>query len=138
VVFASSDVSHKGRDLQTKPVTAGTLWWRETMQQVNFYGIATKLPAHLSDLIFAERTLEAQAVAALSCQSSLMTDEAGLRDEIAKLTNKSEKIVRPNTWHGYHIEVQTIEFWHGSKDRFHHRLRYGLDNGTWRHQKLQP
>ena len=45
---------------------------------------------------------------------------------------------RPKTWHAYHIEIETIEFWHGSKDRFHHRLRYELKNKIWKHLKLQP
>jgi pyridoxamine 5'-phosphate oxidase len=38
VTFASSGISQKGRDLQTNPIAAGTLWWRETMQQLNIQG----------------------------------------------------------------------------------------------------
>ena len=138
VIFASSETSQKGLDLSKNPIASGTLWWRETMQQINFCGVTTKLPTHLTDTIFTERTREAQAVAALSYQSESMTDEVSLRLAIAKLVHQSKKIERPETWHGYHIAIETIEFWHGSQDRFHNRLRYDLKDGAWGHQKLQP
>ncbi len=38
VIFASSSASKKGKDIATNPFVAGTLWWRETLQQVNFMG----------------------------------------------------------------------------------------------------
>ena len=74
VTFASSDISQKGRDLQTNPIAAGTLWWRETMQQINFQGTVTKLANSISDEIFNERPPAAQAVATISTQSALMTE----------------------------------------------------------------
>jgi pyridoxamine 5'-phosphate oxidase len=138
VTFASSETSQKGRDLQTNPAAAGTLWWRETMQQINFQGTVTKLANNISDEIFKERPPAAQAVATISTQSAPMTNEQKLRTEVSKILAQSEPISRPKTWHGYHISIETIEFWHGNKDRFHHRLRYELKNKIWRHLKLQP
>ena len=72
--LSSSDISQKGRDLQTNPIAAGTLWWRETMQQINFQGTVTKLANSISDEIFNERPPAAQAVATISTQSALMTE----------------------------------------------------------------
>jgi len=138
IVFASSETSQKGVDLSKNAQACGTLWWRETMQQVNFYGLAAKLPPEASDLIFRDRTREAQAVAALSHQSAVMANEEELRSAVAKLVQQEEKIMRPKTWHGYHVNVETIEFWHGNPDRFHNRLRYTLHEGVWHLQKLQP
>lgn len=138
VIFASSEVSQKGKDLEKNSVAAGTLWWRETMQQINFCGYAVKLPAIISDKIFRDRTPKAQAVATFSEQSHPMCDEKKLREAIEKCVDESREIPRPKTWHGYHITLESIEFWHGSRDRFHNRLRYDLVNGNWQHQKLQP
>jgi len=138
VTFASSGISQKGRDLQTNPIAAGTLWWRETMQQINFQGTVTKLANNISDEIFKERPPAAQAVATISMQSAVMTNEQKLRTEISKLLTQTEPMSRPKTWHAYHISIETIEFWHGSKDRFHHRLRYELKSKIWQHLKLQP
>jgi pyridoxamine 5'-phosphate oxidase len=108
------------------------------MQQINFQGTVTKLPHNISDEIFNERPLAAQAVATISTQSAPMTNEQKLRTEVLKLLTQQEPMSRPKTWHAYHIEIETIEFWHGSKDRFHHRLRYELKNKIWQHLKLQP
>ncbi len=138
VTFASSDVSQKGKDLKTNPVAAGTLWWRETMQQINFYGHVKKLSSEFSDKTFKDRTLEAQAIAMISSQSAPMLNEKDIYEKISDLLQYPEKIFRPNNWHAYHITIESMEFWHGSKDRFHQRLRYEINNNTWQHLRLQP
>lgn len=138
VIFSSSAGSQKGKDLEKNPLAAGTLWWRETMQQINFQGCVTQLPDIISDEIFDQRTREAQAVAALSAQSTPLTCEKILREKVTQLAHDYGPIRRPDNWHAYHIALNPIEFWHGSADRFHNRLRYDLKNGAWQSQRLQP
>ncbi len=138
VIFASSEVSQKGKDIEANPVAAGTLWWRETMQQINFSGQVSLMPAHIAEDIFKNRMRESQAVAVLSQQSAPMTDEKSLREAVVKLAKKSEAILKPPHWHAYQITIDTIEFWHGRQNRFHDRLRYDLMRGEWQHYKLQP
>lgn len=91
-----------------------------------------------SDEIFQALPREAQAVAAISRQSAPLKNEAVLREQVRQLIQSGEKISRPAKWHAYYLAVESIEFWHGSKDRFHRRLRYDLLDGAWRHQRLQP
>jgi pyridoxamine 5'-phosphate oxidase len=143
VTFGTSSFSQKIKDIDENPFVAGTLWWQKTMQQINFKGTVSKMDAALSDKMFQERTREAQAVAALSQQSHCLEDEQNLRDQIEQLIANNNPITRPKTWHAYHITVTSIEFWHGSQDHFHKRLRYDLEgydlmNGKWTHQFLQP
>lgn len=138
VIFSCSSISQKGRDLADKPFASGTLWWRETMQQVNFSGSVTILPDDISDAVFNDRTIEAKAVAVTSSQSELMDNEANLRAEVIKLIEMSKPIYRPKTWNAYHVLIHKIEFCHGSLDRFHRRLRYNLVNKNWQYHKLQP
>jgi pyridoxamine 5'-phosphate oxidase len=138
VIFATSEVSKKGLDLLNNPFAAGTLWWRETMQQINLQGMVRKLSSKVSDKIFSERTRYAQALAARSKQSATMQDEDELRETVVTLAKQSEVIKRPEHWHAYHIKIYTIEFWLGSQDRFHQRLKYNLKDGVWNHRKLQP
>ena len=64
--------------------------------------------------------------------------EKALKDAVLKLIHTNGTIERPEEWHAYHLALESIEFWHGVKDRFHKRLRYDLLNGTWRHQRLLP
>lgn len=138
IVFASSATSKKGIDISHQSAVAGTLWWRETMQQVNFIGYATRLSATKSDAIWMKRTRDAQAVAAISHQSAAIVNEESMRCAVTKLIDSDMNIVRPETWHAYHVAIHEIEFWHGSEDRFHHRLRYKVGNDVWNYQRLQP
>jgi pyridoxamine-phosphate oxidase len=138
IIFSSSSQSQKGKDLSGNSNVSGTLWWRETMQQINFSGPATILPDNVSDEIFNERSLEAKAVASISTQSDVMKDERLLRAAVASLIKLNKPISRPKTWHAYYIAIDSIEFWLGNVDRFHKRLRYDLEAGVWLHQKLQP
>jgi dihydrophenazinedicarboxylate synthase len=138
IIFSSSSLSQKGKDLSSNPIVSGTLWWRETMQQINFAGAVTILPDDMSDAIFNERTMEAKAVASISIQSDIMRDEQLIRAAVTSLIKADKPISRPKTWHAYHIKIDSIEFWLGSADRFHNRLHYDLKAGIWHHHKLQP
>lgn len=130
VSFASSSNSKKGMDISNNTAGDGTLWWRETMQQVNFIGHAAKMLPSISDEIWNGRTREAQAVAAISDQSATMVDEELMRQRIKDLINSKTNIPRPETWCAYHIAIQDIEFWLGSQDRFHHRVQYKLNHNV--------
>lgn len=138
ITFGTSSFSKKVKDIDVNPFVAGTLWWQKTMQQINVKGTASKMDASFSDEMFLQRTREAQAVAALSYQSDSLMDEAGLRSQIEKRIASNLLIKRPDTWHAYHITVTSIEFWHGSQDRFHKRLRYDFMDENWTHEFLHP
>jgi pyridoxamine 5'-phosphate oxidase len=74
VIFATSQTSRKGKDMQENPYVAGTLWWRESLQQINFQGHVTRLVEEHSDAIFHARTREAQSIAVVSKQSAQLTN----------------------------------------------------------------
>ncbi len=71
VIFSTSAFSTKGQEIEKNPIAAGNLWWRETMQQINFQGLITKCSDAISDKIFYERTRSAQAIAVFSQQRLL-------------------------------------------------------------------
>lgn len=136
--FATSEDSNKGKDLAANPLAACTLWWRETVQQINCKGRVRKLSEGESDEMFKERVAAARAIASVSKQSAPLMDEAALRNQVNDLIAMQTEIQRPKSWHGYVLELTSIEFWHGSADRFHKRLRYDLVDGCWQHRRLQP
>ena len=138
VTFTSSGQSQKGQDLQSNPRAAGTLWWRETIQQISFKGQVKMLSAKKANEMLKERPRPARAVAAVSNQSAPMVSEAELRAKVKQLINTEAEIEYPSSWHAYQLVIESIEFWQGSLDRFHKRLRYDLVDGVWGHQQLQP
>jgi pyridoxamine 5'-phosphate oxidase len=138
IIFATSENSFKGKELASNPWAAGTLWWRETLQQINFQGHVVQLSKEKSNEIFQARTREAQCVAVVSHQSAALAQEEVLQNEFQHLMSTKEKINRPEDYFAYHLVIETIEFWHGGLDRLHKRLRYERVNDAWLSQKLQP
>ncbi len=126
IIFSINEKSPKGIDLKYNSYVAGTLWWHEIIQQINFRGKAIKLSKNRSDILWNSRAREAQAVASISEQSAVLINEKALRENVSKMLKKQDKIKRPPSWHAYHIIIDSIEFWIGSKDRFHRRLQYNL------------
>ena len=138
LVFGSTKKSLKGIQLVKNNKAAANFWWRETMQQVCITGEVYELSAEESNELFAERTKSARAIAALSHQSSPMKDEKLFRSQVNALVSASSEVDRPSHWQAYALRIQRIEFWLGSKDRFHKRLLYELKGDEWTHTRLQP
>jgi pyridoxamine 5'-phosphate oxidase len=141
LVFAGSRGSRKGQELTTRPWASMTFYWRETLQQLTVAGPVETVTPEESDRLFAERPPAARAASATSRQSRPLTDEAALRDRAHALATSDAPVDRPADWTGYRLLPETLEFWYGSPDRLHRRLRYdrpGPDAPTWSWQRLQP
>jgi len=137
VVFAGSYESRKGRDLDANPRAAGTLYWRETLQQITVEGPVRRLSEAESDAIFGERPADAQATTVASRQGKALEDPEALR-EVADSLGEEETLHRPTRWGGWRLDPDLVEFWHGSPDRLHRRLLYIKGERGWGHQRLQP
>jgi dihydrophenazinedicarboxylate synthase len=138
LVFAGSYESRKGRDLAENPRAAGTLYWRETLQQVTIEGPVRKLSEAESDALFAERPQAAQASALASKQGEELGDPAGLRRSADALVSNEEPLNRPPHWGGWRLDPDLVEFWHGSPNRLHRRLLYTKRDRAWEHRRLSP
>jgi pyridoxamine 5'-phosphate oxidase len=137
LVFAGSYESRKGRELDANPRAAGTLYWRETLQQVTVEGPVRKLSEAESDEIFGERPPNAQATTVASAQGKPLEDPEALR-QAADSLGSDEPLRRPARWGGWRLDPDLVEFWHGSPDRLHRRLLYIKGENGWGHQRLQP
>jgi dihydrophenazinedicarboxylate synthase len=135
LVFSGSYESRKGRDLAANPRAAGTLYWRETLQQVTVEGPVRRLSEAESDEIFSERPPAAQATTVASRQGEPLEDPAALREAA---DSPEEPLRRPGRWGGWRLDPDLIEFWHGSPDRLHRRLLYIKGERGWEHKRLQP
>ncbi|MFE5888957.1 phenazine biosynthesis FMN-dependent oxidase PhzG [Streptomyces sp. NPDC056468] len=140
LLFTSFRGSRKGRDLDVTPWASLTFYWRETLQQLSVQGPVEILTGEESDDLFARRPLSARATTAVSRQSRPLDDEAALKARAKSLVEAGDPVPRPDEWTGYRLVPQAIEFWYGSPDRLHRRLRYdrGADTAGWAHQRLQP
>lgn len=156
IVFGSNSLSLKGINIEHNSRVSGSLWWRESIGQIQFCGFASVTTQKESEGLFTERSRDAQAVAICSQQSQPLVSELKLETKIAVLSNSGQPLLRPSSWNAYQIIPIKYEFWQGDVSRLHKRLSYslqvpGLDlsqeleitesivaTGKWIQQRLQP
>jgi pyridoxamine 5'-phosphate oxidase len=138
VIMGFTATSRKGRELEHNPYAAVNLYWRERLQQISIMGTVTRTDDAVSDRQFADRTRDAQAVAAVSSQSEPMDDADALHAAVDQLVASADPIPRPAGWAAWSLSLDEVEFWHGSVDRFHRRLRYRKLADRYEVDRLQP
>lgn len=139
VVFGTSSTSRKGRDLADNPRASATLYWRELALQLRLDGPVEVLDAAASDALFADRPPSARAATVVSRQDEPLGGLPELRERAESLLADRGPIPRPREWLGYRLAPSSIEFWQGSPDRLHRRLRYERRaSGGWIVLGLQP
>lgn len=154
IIFGSNSASNKGEDIEHNSIVAGSLWWRESVQQIQFRGFASIARSKSAEL-FNRRSREAKAVAICSRQSQLLTSQSELEIQVKELVDSNKILSKPDTWNAYQIIPIEYEFWQGDVSRLHKRLRYSLcpelelnqehnfseselTKRKWVQQKLQP
>lgn len=139
VVFGTSSSSRKGRDLAANPRASATLYWRELALQLRLDGPVEVLDPAASDALFADRPPAARAATVVSRQDEPLDDLPELRARAEALLADGRPIARSDDWFGYRLVPSSIEFWQGSPDRLHRRLRYERRaDASWTVAGLQP
>ena len=135
--FGTHSFSRKGVEMSENPLAAGTFYWRETLQQINLAGRVQMLSGEESDDLFARRTDRSKAATSASRQSEPLDSAEAFHRRVDEILESGE-LGRPEGWSGYRLNIERIEFWHGSTDRLHRRLEYSLVQGAWQNRRLQP
>lgn len=138
VVFATSTLSPKGRQMTANPRVALSLYWPQTLQQVRIEGRVSVLGGAESDQLFAPRPRAARAAVVVSRQSEPLESEAELQAQVRALEDSGEELLRPSQWRGWLVTATAMEFWLGSRNRLHRRLAYTRGAGEWAISRLQP
>ena len=139
-VFFTHYDSRKGDDIAANPNVSFVMFWGPVDRQLIVNGRAEKIPAQQSRDYFASRPRGSQLSAAASHQSRPASREQ-LETDMAKLAEQypeGKTIPMPETWGGYRIVPEEIQFWHGRPSRLHDRFRYIKDGGEWRRERLAP
>lgn len=87
--------------------------------------------------------MKARISANVSKQSQKLDDKKNFEEEVEKIYQKAkndeDKVKREESWGGYRIVPEKVEFWQGQKSRIHDRFVYesGAD-GSWKITQLYP
>lgn len=137
-VFFTNYNSRKGRELAQHPKVSMNFFWTELERQVRVIGIAEHISPEESDTYFYSRPIESQAGAVVSAQSQTIDPDLNLAEEVQKLLQSGNKIIRPEHWGGIRIRPVYFEFWQGRPSRIHDRAVYEKTEQGWAKRRLAP
>ncbi|MEU0491677.1 pyridoxal 5'-phosphate synthase [Nocardiopsis sp. NPDC006139] len=140
--FATTTTSRKGRELAADPQAALLFHWREQGRQVRVGGVAELATPGLCAADFRSRPPASRAAGLHGRQSDPLADPAEMDrafDESRARVEADPSLV-PDDWGLYVVRPVEVEFWQGSPDRRHVRLRYRREEsrGTWERGLLWP
>ena len=138
--FFTNYNSIKANDIKNNNNVALNFYWSEFQRQVRIIGKAKKISDLDSDKYFSSRPRENQIGAWVSEQSAVIPLDTAFANKMQNMANKfkGKKVERPLNWGGYRVAPISIEFWQGRPSRLHDRVRYTLDKGSWKLNRLSP
>lgn len=139
--FFTNYDSRKGRELAAAPQAALVFLWAELERQVRVEGRATRLPREESERYFHSRPRGHQLGAWVSNQSEAIADHALLEQRLEEIESRyaGAQVPLPDSWGGYVLSPDRIEFWQGRLNRLHDRFLYSLAReGSWTIERLSP
>ncbi len=139
-VFYTNTASAKGEQLAANPRAALVFHWPHLERQVRIRGPVERVRREQAEAYFRSRPAGSRIGAAASDQSQPVADRGELENRAAALQQEygEGEIPMPQTWGGYRVTAEEIEFWQGRADRLHDRLRYRRDKTGWTRQRLSP
>ena len=133
--------SRKGLALLANPSVSVVFPWYRQHRQVIIFGHATPTDPEVSDAYFETRPRGSQIGAWASDQSRPIDSRELLEAKVQEIEARfarDDAIPRPESWGGFLIEPQRVEFWAGRTSRLHDRISFQRDAEGWTVTRLQP
>ena len=139
VVFTNL-TSRKAREVSANPRATLLFPWVELERQVVVEGAVEQVSREQTAAYFRSRPRGSQIGAWVSHQSSVLPDRDALERRRAELEERfaGREVPVPDFWGGLRVVPVAVEFWQGRPSRLHDRLRYRLQDGRWRVERLAP
>jgi pyridoxamine 5'-phosphate oxidase len=133
--------SRKGLALLANSSVSVVFPWYRQHRQVIVFGHATPTDPEVSDAYFQTRPRGSQIGAWASDQSRPIDSRELLETKVQEMEARfagDDAIPRPESWGGFLIEPQRMEFWAGRTSRLHDRISFLRDAEGWSVTRLQP
>lgn len=139
-VFTSSD-SPKTRDMRNNSNVALVFYWPALERQVRVSGQVETLADKDNLALYAVRPHDQRLALLTFPQSQPIGSREALEQRFEQLRQEhaGQHIELPQSWGGWRVVPDAVEFWQGGINRLHDRLRYEkLDNLDWHIERLAP
>jgi pyridoxamine 5'-phosphate oxidase len=138
--FYTDYESNKGKELGANPSAVMVFYWHFPPRQVRIDGRVIMLSRKEAEADWRARRRENQAASAAAPQSSVIEGRENLIKRVNQIKRryKGKPIPCPESWGGYCLIPDKIEFWEGRFDWIHLRECYVLNNDTWQRMFLAP
>jgi pyridoxamine 5'-phosphate oxidase len=139
VVFTNL-TSRKAREARANPRATLLFPWVELERQVVVEGTVEQVSREQTAAYFRSRPRGSQIGAWVSHQSTVVPDRDALERRRAEMEERfaGQEVPVPDFWGGLRVVPVAVEFWQGRPSRLHDRLRYRLQDGRWRVERLAP
>jgi pyridoxamine 5'-phosphate oxidase len=139
-VFYTNLESRKSLELFENPRAALCFHWKSLERQVRIEGVTHELAAEEADAYFATRPRDSQIGAWASEQSRPLASRAQLEARFAEFERRfgGAPIARPDSWSGFRLVPERVEFWQERPSRLHDRLLFTRAGPGWQRQRLYP
>jgi len=137
-IFFTNYRSKKGRQLEENPKASLLFFWPRLIRQVRVEGLVERCSEQISDDYFNSRPLPNRAASLLSKQSEPLYDKEEFDNNIIRLSENEEMVIRPQHWGGFILKPQLFEFWQNREHRSHDRFAYTLEGPGWKITRLYP
>ncbi|XP_045128998.1 pyridoxine/pyridoxamine 5'-phosphate oxidase-like isoform X2 [Portunus trituberculatus] len=132
--FFTNYTSRKGQELTKNPHASVVFYWsyngedRSWSRQVRVEGRVERIGEEKSTEYFHSRPRSSQIGACVSPQSQVIVGRHILLDKDKQLQEEYKDIQsvipKPESWGGFLIVPDSIEFWQGQTNRIHDRIRF--------------
>jgi pyridoxamine 5'-phosphate oxidase len=137
--FYTNTESRKGLELAENPRAAMCFHWKSLRRQVRVEGLISELPDAEADAYFHSRSRGSQLGAAASRQSRSLASRELLEERVQSVEERyPERIPRPDSWRGYVLWPERIEFWMDREARLHDRFLFARTDSGWSKERLFP
>jgi pyridoxamine 5'-phosphate oxidase len=137
--FYTNYESDKAHELAAQPRAAITFGWIDLERQVRIEGTVTRTTRAAVEAYFKTRPRGSCLGAWASPQSTVIADRSLLETRLAEAEARFPgEVPAPESWGGYILAPEQIEFWQGRTNRLHDRLRYRRLDGAWTVERLAP
>lgn len=142
-VFYTNLESRKANEMDANPHVALLFHWPVLERQVRVEGQVERVSREEADVYFRSRPRGSRVGAWASLQSRPLGSRAELENAVKEVENRyaGGDIPLPESWGGYLVRPERMEFWQGRPFRLHDRLVFRRDNpseGTWETERLYP